>query len=57
MRHEPLPAGSVVAVVVTRHRTDMLVDSLAALAKQTHPIAHLIVVDNKDASQRLGHEI
>ncbi|MCH6171615.1 glycosyltransferase family 2 protein [Pseudonocardia alaniniphila] len=24
----------------------MLVDSLAALAKQTHPIAHLIVVDN-----------
>jgi rhamnopyranosyl-N-acetylglucosaminyl-diphospho-decaprenol beta-1,3/1,4-galactofuranosyltransferase len=46
VRHEPLPAGSVVAVVVTRHRTDMLVDSLAALAKQTHPIAHLIVVDN-----------
>ncbi len=46
MRQEPLPAGSVVAVVVTRHRTDMLVDSLAALAKQTHPIAHLIVVDN-----------
>jgi rhamnopyranosyl-N-acetylglucosaminyl-diphospho-decaprenol beta-1,3/1,4-galactofuranosyltransferase len=44
--HEPLPAGSVVAVVVTRHRADMLVDSLAALAKQTHPIAHLIVVDN-----------
>jgi rhamnopyranosyl-N-acetylglucosaminyl-diphospho-decaprenol beta-1,3/1,4-galactofuranosyltransferase len=42
----PLPPGSVVAVVVTRHRTDLLVDSLAALAKQTHPIAHLIVVDN-----------
>jgi rhamnopyranosyl-N-acetylglucosaminyl-diphospho-decaprenol beta-1,3/1,4-galactofuranosyltransferase len=41
-----LPAGSVVAVVVTRHRTNVLVDSLAALAKQTHPIAHLIVVDN-----------
>ena len=41
-----LPPGSVVAVVVTRHRTGMLVDSLAALAKQTHPIAHLIVVDN-----------
>jgi rhamnopyranosyl-N-acetylglucosaminyl-diphospho-decaprenol beta-1,3/1,4-galactofuranosyltransferase len=36
----------VVAVVVTRHRSDVLVDSLAALAKQTHPIAHLIVVDN-----------
>lgn len=43
---EPLPPGSVVAVVVTRHRTDVLVDSLAAMAKQTHPIAHLIVVDN-----------
>ena len=46
MNNEPLAPGSVVAVVVTRHRTDMLVDSLAALAKQTHPIAHLIVVDN-----------
>ncbi|MGE3285753.1 MAG: glycosyltransferase [Pseudonocardia sp.] len=42
----PLPSGSVVAVVVTRHRTGQLVDSLAALAKQTHPIAHLVVVDN-----------
>jgi rhamnopyranosyl-N-acetylglucosaminyl-diphospho-decaprenol beta-1,3/1,4-galactofuranosyltransferase len=41
-----LAPGSVVAVVVTRHRADALVDSLAALAKQTHPIAHLIVVDN-----------
>ncbi|GAA2867891.1 glycosyltransferase family 2 protein [Pseudonocardia halophobica] len=43
---EPLPPGSVVAVVVTRHRSELLVDSLAALAKQTHPIAHLVVVDN-----------
>ena len=41
-----LPPGSVVAVVVTRHRTESLVDALASLAKQTHPIAHLIVVDN-----------
>lgn len=41
-----LPPGSVVAVVVTRHRRDQLVDSLAAVAKQTHPIAHLVVVDN-----------
>jgi rhamnopyranosyl-N-acetylglucosaminyl-diphospho-decaprenol beta-1,3/1,4-galactofuranosyltransferase len=41
-----LPSDSVVAVVVTRHRTGLLVDSLAAMAKQTHPIAHLIVVDN-----------
>jgi rhamnopyranosyl-N-acetylglucosaminyl-diphospho-decaprenol beta-1,3/1,4-galactofuranosyltransferase len=36
----------VVAVAVTRHRTGPLHDSLAALAKQTHPIAHLVVVDN-----------
>ena len=41
-----LPHGSVVAVVVTRHRTAQLADSLAAMAKQTHPIATLIVVDN-----------
>ena len=42
----PVPPGSVVAVVVTRHRSAQLVDSLAAMAKQTHPIAHLVVVDN-----------
>jgi rhamnopyranosyl-N-acetylglucosaminyl-diphospho-decaprenol beta-1,3/1,4-galactofuranosyltransferase len=42
----PLPPGSVVAVVVTRHRAELLAESLAALAKQSHPIAHLIVVDN-----------
>jgi rhamnopyranosyl-N-acetylglucosaminyl-diphospho-decaprenol beta-1,3/1,4-galactofuranosyltransferase len=42
----PLGPDSVVAVVVTRHRADLLVDSLAAMAKQTHPIDHLIVVDN-----------
>jgi rhamnopyranosyl-N-acetylglucosaminyl-diphospho-decaprenol beta-1,3/1,4-galactofuranosyltransferase len=33
-----LPRDAVVAVVVTRHRT--------ALAAQTHPVAHLVVVDN-----------
>jgi rhamnopyranosyl-N-acetylglucosaminyl-diphospho-decaprenol beta-1,3/1,4-galactofuranosyltransferase len=42
----PLPPGAVVAVVVTRHRREQLVDSLAAMAKQTHPVAHLVVVDN-----------
>ncbi|MDT7639450.1 MAG: rhamnopyranosyl-N-acetylglucosaminyl-diphospho-decaprenol beta,3/1,4-galactofuranosyltransferase, partial [Pseudonocardiales bacterium] len=42
----PLPADSVVAVIVTRHRTELLVDSLAAMAKQTHPVTHLVVVDN-----------
>jgi rhamnopyranosyl-N-acetylglucosaminyl-diphospho-decaprenol beta-1,3/1,4-galactofuranosyltransferase len=41
-----LPAGSVVAVVVTRHRAELLATSLASLAAQTHPIAHLVVVDN-----------
>ncbi|GAA5169540.1 glycosyltransferase family 2 protein [Pseudonocardia eucalypti] len=43
---ERLPPDSVVAVVVTRHRRDLLVDSLSALAKQTHPVTHLVVVDN-----------
>ncbi|MGI8798966.1 MAG: galactofuranosyltransferase GlfT1 [Pseudonocardia sp.] len=42
----PLPPDSVVAVVVTRHRASSLVDSLAAIAKQSHAVAHLIVVDN-----------
>ena len=42
----PLPPDAVVAVVVTRHRSGPLHDSLAALTKQTHPIAHLVVVDN-----------
>jgi rhamnopyranosyl-N-acetylglucosaminyl-diphospho-decaprenol beta-1,3/1,4-galactofuranosyltransferase len=41
-----LPPDSVVAVIVTRHRTELLVDSLAAMAKQTHPVTHLVVVDN-----------
>lgn len=43
---EALPPGSVVAVVVTRHRREQLVHSLAALARQTHRVAHLVVVDN-----------
>lgn len=46
MTPTPLPPGSVVAVVVTRHRIELLAESLAAFAKQTHPIAHLVVVDN-----------
>jgi len=41
-----LAADSVVAVVVTRHRPELLVRSLTAMAEQTHPIAHLVVVDN-----------
>ena len=41
-----LPDGAVVAVVVTRHRRDLLAKSLAALAEQTRPPDHLVVVDN-----------
>ncbi|GHF59268.1 rhamnopyranosyl-N-acetylglucosaminyl-diphospho-decaprenol beta-1,3/1,4-galactofuranosyltransferase [Amycolatopsis bartoniae] len=42
----PLPAGAVVAVVVTRHRRDLLADSLKVIAAQTRPVDHLVVVDN-----------
>ena len=36
----------VVAVVVTRHRRDLLALSLAAIAAQSRPVDHLVVVDN-----------
>jgi rhamnopyranosyl-N-acetylglucosaminyl-diphospho-decaprenol beta-1,3/1,4-galactofuranosyltransferase len=42
----PLPAGAVVAVVVTRHRRELLADSLKMLAAQTRTPDHLVVVDN-----------
>jgi rhamnopyranosyl-N-acetylglucosaminyl-diphospho-decaprenol beta-1,3/1,4-galactofuranosyltransferase len=41
-----LPADAVVAVVVTRHRRELLADSLKAIAAQSRPPDHLIVVDN-----------
>ncbi|WP_018683420.1 glycosyltransferase [Actinokineospora enzanensis] len=41
-----LPAGAVVAVVVTRHRRALLADSLKMIAAQTRPPDHLVVVDN-----------
>lgn len=41
-----LPDGAVVAVVVTRHRRDLLAKSLAVLAEQTRRPDHLVVVDN-----------
>jgi rhamnopyranosyl-N-acetylglucosaminyl-diphospho-decaprenol beta-1,3/1,4-galactofuranosyltransferase len=41
-----LPDGSVVAVVVTRHRRDLLAKSLAVVADQTRQPDHLVVVDN-----------
>jgi rhamnopyranosyl-N-acetylglucosaminyl-diphospho-decaprenol beta-1,3/1,4-galactofuranosyltransferase len=42
----PLGEGAVVAVVVTRHRRDLLADSLKVIAAQTRPVDHLVVVDN-----------
>jgi rhamnopyranosyl-N-acetylglucosaminyl-diphospho-decaprenol beta-1,3/1,4-galactofuranosyltransferase len=46
----PAPAGAagqrVVAVVVTRHRREMLAGSLAAIAAQSRPVDHVVVVDN-----------
>ncbi|MGW6930309.1 galactofuranosyltransferase GlfT1 [Lentzea sp. NPDC054927] len=46
MNLEALPKGSVVAVVVTRHRRELLSESLKALATQTRVPDHLVVVDN-----------
>jgi rhamnopyranosyl-N-acetylglucosaminyl-diphospho-decaprenol beta-1,3/1,4-galactofuranosyltransferase len=43
---EPLPANAVVAVVVTRHRRELLADSLKMIGAQTRPPDHLVVVDN-----------
>lgn len=44
------PAGTraemVVAVVVTRHRAELLRESLAAIAEQTRPVDAVVVVDN-----------
>jgi rhamnopyranosyl-N-acetylglucosaminyl-diphospho-decaprenol beta-1,3/1,4-galactofuranosyltransferase len=41
-----LAAGSVVAIVVTWRRRELLQRALAALARQVRPVDHLIVVDN-----------
>ena len=43
---EQLPANSVVAVVVTRHRRELLADSLKMIGAQTRLPDHLVVVDN-----------
>ena len=42
----PLTGDAVVAVVVTRHRSELLVDSLKVIAAQSRPPDHLVVVDN-----------
>ncbi|MPR00341.1 glycosyltransferase [Modestobacter sp. I12A-02628] len=36
----------IVAVIVTRHRPELLAQSLAAIASQTRPVDHVVVVDN-----------
>ena len=46
MTSPQVPAPTVVAVIVTRHRAELLTDSLAAIACQTRPVNHVIVVDN-----------
>lgn len=43
---QQLPEGAVVGVVVTRHRRELLSDSLKVIAAQTRPVDHLVVVDN-----------
>lgn len=43
---QQLPEGAVVGVVVTRHRRELLADSLKVIAAQTRPVDHLVVVDN-----------
>ncbi|WP_123684241.1 galactofuranosyltransferase GlfT1 [Amycolatopsis thermoflava] len=42
----PMGPGGVAAVVVTRHRRELLADSLKIIAAQTRPVDHLVVVDN-----------
>ena len=46
MPTDPIEPTRVVAVVVTWNRRDLLVEALAALRAQTHPVAALVVVDN-----------
>ncbi len=41
-----LPATRVCAVVVTYNRAALLETCLAALRRQTHPLAHVVVIDN-----------
>lgn len=45
-RPDELPEGAVVAVIVTRHRRELLAESLKVIANQTRVPDHLVVVDN-----------
>src|SRR5271166_2717510 len=47
---------SVVAVVVTYNRPELLCDCLNSLLRQTYPVTHILVVDNAstmEAAQKL----
>ena len=46
MTTQQLPHGAVVAVVVTRHRRELLAASLKMIGAQTRQPDHLVVVDN-----------
>jgi rhamnopyranosyl-N-acetylglucosaminyl-diphospho-decaprenol beta-1,3/1,4-galactofuranosyltransferase len=56
-------AESVYAVVVTYNRRELLLDCLAALDRQTHPLAGILVVDNAstdgtpEALERSGFQL
>lgn len=45
-REQANECPTVVAVVVTRHRRELLSASLKIIASQTRPVDHLVVVDN-----------
>ncbi|GAB3285955.1 galactofuranosyltransferase GlfT1 [Parasphingorhabdus pacifica] len=45
-RQENLPEDSVVTVIVTRNRRELLAESLKVIAAQTRAPDHLVVVDN-----------
>jgi GT2 family glycosyltransferase len=45
----PHPPSKVVAVVVTYNRRELLLECLAAIEGQTHPVTEIIVVDNASA--------
>ncbi|MBV7282244.1 glycosyltransferase [Corynebacterium sp. TAE3-ERU30] len=50
---------SIAAVIVTHHRAELLRHSLEIVATQTHPVEHIIVVDNgaEDAVRQLVEEV
>jgi rhamnopyranosyl-N-acetylglucosaminyl-diphospho-decaprenol beta-1,3/1,4-galactofuranosyltransferase len=47
--------GRVIAVVVTYNRREMLAECLAALARQSHPLAGVVLVDNASTDGTEDH--